>query len=136
MHDTALNSFLEFKKTYLDIKNDRTIKVLEIGSGYSPHVRQAINNEFNYSGVDIAQGKNVDVVLKDPYNKEGISEVNTDEIASLEEKINKKLEKIYSNLNPWETTQVARHENRPKAKYFIKNFWNIPLNAFLSPPMV
>ena len=67
MHDTALNSFLEFKKTYLDIKNDRTIKVLEIGSGYSPHVRQAINNEFNYSGVDIAQGKNVDVVLKDPY---------------------------------------------------------------------
>ena len=67
MHDTALNSFLEFKKTYLDIKNDRTIKVLEIGSGYSPHVRQAINNEFNYSGVDIAEGKNVDVGLKDPY---------------------------------------------------------------------
>tara|TARA_Y100001960_G_scaffold314512_1_gene378808 strand:+ start:18 stop:1124 length:1107 start_codon:yes stop_codon:yes gene_type:complete len=63
-------------------------------------------------------------VLKDPYNKEGISEVNTNEIASLEEKINKKLEKIYSNLNPWETTQVARHEDRPKAKYFIKNLFD------------
>ncbi len=63
-------------------------------------------------------------VLKDPYNNEGISEVNTIEIASLEEKINKKLEKIYSNLNPWETTQVARHENRPKAKYFIKNLFD------------
>ncbi len=63
-------------------------------------------------------------VLKDPYNKEGISKVNTDEIASLEEKINKKLEKIYSNLNPWETTQVARHEDRPKAKYFIKNLFD------------
>ncbi len=62
--------------------------------------------------------------LKDPYNNEGISEVNTNEIALFEEKINKKLEKIYSNLNPWQTTQVARHEDRPKAKYFIENLFN------------
>ena len=62
--------------------------------------------------------------LKDPYNKEGISEVNTSEIASFEEKINKKLEKIYSNLNPWQITQVARHEDRPKAKYFIENLFD------------
>ena len=61
--------------------------------------------------------------LKDPYNKEGISEVNTNEIASFEEKINKKLEKIYSDLNPWQITQVARHEDRPKAKYFIENLF-------------
>ena len=32
--------------------------------------------------------------LKDPYNKEGISEVNTNEIVSLEEKINEKLFKF------------------------------------------
>ena len=56
-------------------------------------------------------------VLKDPYNKEGISEVNTDEILSFEDRINSKLKKIYSSLNPWQTTQVARHEDRPKAKY-------------------
>ncbi len=61
--------------------------------------------------------------LKDPYNREGISEVNTDEITLFEEKINKKLEKLYSNLNPWQTTQVARHEDRPKAKYFIDNLF-------------
>ena len=58
---------------------------------------------------------------KDPYNKEGISEVDTNEIASFEKEINKKLEKIYSNLNPWQTALVARHEDRPKAKYFIDN---------------
>ena len=63
-------------------------------------------------------------VLKDPYNKDGISEVNTNEIISFEEKINSKLEKIYSNLNPWQTTQVARHEDRPKAKYFIENLFD------------
>ena len=62
--------------------------------------------------------------LKDPYNKEGISEVDTEEIASYEDKINDKLKKIYSNLNPWQTTQVARHEDRPKAKYFIENLFD------------
>ena len=69
--------------------------------------------------------------LKDPYNNEGISEVNTNEIISFEEKINKKLEKIYSTLNPWQITQVARHEDRPKAKYFIENLFHdfIPLSG-------
>ena len=62
--------------------------------------------------------------LKDPYDKEGISEVNTSEIASFENKINKKLEEIYSNLNPWQITQIARHEDRPKAKYFIENLFD------------
>ena len=62
--------------------------------------------------------------LKDPYDKEGISEVNTSEIASFEDKINKKLEEIYSNLNPWQITQIARHEDRPKAKYFIENLFD------------
>ncbi len=61
--------------------------------------------------------------LKDPYNKEGISEVNTDEILSFEDRINSKLKKIYSNLNPWQTTQVARHEDRPRAKYFIEHLF-------------
>ena len=32
----------------------------------------------------------------------------------LEDKINKKLKNIYSNLNPWQTTQVARHEDPQK----------------------
>ena len=67
MHHSALNSFLEFKKTYLDIKNDRTINTLEIGSAIDFSVKHAINNEFNYTGVDIVEGENVDVVLKDPY---------------------------------------------------------------------
>ena len=39
--------------------------------------------------------------LKDPYNNEGISEVNTNEISNHEEKNKEKLEKIYSNLNPY-----------------------------------
>ncbi len=36
-----------------------------------------------------------------------------DEIAVLQKQLNKKLEKIYNNLTPWQTVQVARHQQRP-----------------------
>ena len=38
-------------------------------------------------------------------------------------KSQEELEKLYSNLNPWQVTLVARHEDRPKAKYFIENLF-------------
>ncbi len=62
--------------------------------------------------------------LKDPYNSEGIAEVDTNKISNLQNDIDAKLKKIYSNLNPWQTTLVARHENRPKAKFFIDNLFD------------
>ena len=62
--------------------------------------------------------------LRDPFSNEGITQVNTNEIATFEEKINNKLESIYANLNPWQITQVARHEERPKARYFIENLFD------------
>ena len=61
--------------------------------------------------------------LKDPYNKEGISEVDTSKIDKLQSDLNKKLKEIYSNLDPWQTTLVARHEERPKSKFFIENIF-------------
>ncbi len=62
--------------------------------------------------------------LKDPYNQEGLSEVDTLKISKVEEEIIEKLEKIYSNLDPWQTALVARHEDRPKAKFFIDNIFD------------
>ena len=59
--------------------------------------------------------------LKDPYTQDGISQVNTDKIIKIEGEINTKLKNIYSKLDPWQTTLVARHEERPKSKYFIDN---------------
>ena len=61
--------------------------------------------------------------LKDPYNQEGLSEVDTLKISKVEKEIGEKLEKIYSNLDPWQTALVARHEDRPKAKFFIDNLF-------------
>ena len=62
--------------------------------------------------------------LKDPYNQGGISEVDTQKITKTHEEINEKLKLIYSNLDPWQTTMVARHEDRPKSKFFIDNLFD------------
>tara|TARA_B100000674_G_scaffold480053_1_gene479189 strand:- start:2677 stop:3777 length:1101 start_codon:yes stop_codon:yes gene_type:complete len=61
--------------------------------------------------------------LKDPYNQDGLSEVNTDKITKTQEELDIKLKEIYSDLDPWQTTMVARHEDRPKSKFFIDNLF-------------
>ena len=61
--------------------------------------------------------------LKDPFNKVGISEVDTKKISETQKEIDEKLKSIYSKLDPWQTTMVARHEDRPKSKFFINNLF-------------
>ena len=69
--------------------------------------------------------------LKDPYNQAGLSEVDTKKISKLQIQIDEKLKSVYSNLDPWQTTMVARHEDRPKSKFFIDNLFEdfIPLSG-------
>tara|TARA_B110001454_G_scaffold127718_1_gene119072 strand:+ start:195 stop:1322 length:1128 start_codon:yes stop_codon:yes gene_type:complete len=69
--------------------------------------------------------------LKDPYNQEGLTEVDTKKISKTQVEIDKKLKDIYSNLDAWQTTLVARHEDRPKSKFFIDNLFEdfIPLSG-------
>ena len=66
--------------------------------------------------------------LKDPYNKQGLSEVDTTRMIQLQNEINLKLKSSYANLNEWQKTQVARHEERPKAKFFIENLFTNFIN--------
>ena len=56
---------------------------------------------------------------KNPFDKDGISEVDTKKIQKIQEEINQKLEGLYSNLNSWQKTMVARHEDRPKANFYV-----------------
>ncbi len=69
--------------------------------------------------------------LKDPYNQEGLSEVDTNKISKIQSEIDDKLSEVYSNLDSWQTTLVARHEDRPKSKFFIENLFDdfIPLSG-------
>jgi acetyl-CoA carboxylase carboxyl transferase subunit alpha len=62
--------------------------------------------------------------LKSPFGSEGISEVNTQKIKKTEEEINNKLKLTYENLNSWQKTLVARHEDRPKANFYIRKIFS------------
>ena len=81
-----------------------------------------MKNYLNFE-LDIKDLENELEKLKDPYNNEGLSEVDTKKISNIQTEIDSKLNKIYSNLNPWQKTQVARHEDRPKSKFFIDNLF-------------
>jgi acetyl-CoA carboxylase carboxyl transferase subunit alpha len=62
--------------------------------------------------------------LKSPFGSEGISEVDTQKIKNTQNEINEKLKQTYANLNSWQRTQVARHEDRPKANFHIKKIFS------------
>ena len=47
----------------------------------------------------------------------------TSKILSIEEKERIELEKIYSNLSPWQIVKIARHPQRPKTKDYIQNIF-------------
>ena len=62
--------------------------------------------------------------LKDPFNNEGLAEVDTEEINRIQNELDKKFEEVYSNLNRWQKTLLARHEERPRANFFINSLFS------------
>mgnify|MGYP001182999053 CR=1 FL=1 len=62
--------------------------------------------------------------LKSPFGSEGISEVDTQKIKTTQEEINNKLKETYANLNSWQRTMVARHEDRPRANFYINKIFS------------
>ena len=82
-----------------------------------------MKNYLNFE-TDIKNLENELERLKDPFNEEGLSEVDTKKISTIQREIDEKLKTIYSNLDPWQTTMVARHEDRPKSKFFIDNLFD------------
>jgi len=81
-----------------------------------------MKNYLNFE-IDIKNLESEIEKLKDPYNQDGLSEVDTKKISESQQEIDTKLKEIYSNLDAWQTTLVARHEDRPKAKFFIDNLF-------------
>jgi SAM-dependent methyltransferase len=72
MHKSSLDKMEKFVDNYLD--KNKKLKILDIGSqdvseeGFYGSYRHLFNSElWEYTGVDLCEGKNVDVVLKDVY---------------------------------------------------------------------
>ena len=81
-----------------------------------------MKNYLNFEK-DIKSLENEIEKLQDPFAKDGITQVETGKLAKLQNDLSNKLNEIYSNLDPWQTTMVARHEDRPKSKFFIDNLF-------------
>tara|TARA_B100001175_G_scaffold310945_1_gene314692 strand:+ start:990 stop:2087 length:1098 start_codon:yes stop_codon:yes gene_type:complete len=81
-----------------------------------------MKNYLNFE-TDIKNLENELEKLRDPFTKEGLSEVDTQKISNTQSELDEKLSEIYSNLDPWQKTMVARHEDRPKSKFFIDNLF-------------
>jgi len=81
-------------------------------------MKNYLNFETDIKNLEVELDK-----LKDPYNQEGLTEVDTDKISKIQSELNNKLDEIYSNLDPWQKALVARHEDRPKSKFFIENLF-------------
>ena len=82
-----------------------------------------MKNYLNFEN-DIKNLENEMEKLKDPFNQSGLSEVDTLKISKTQKELDEKLEALYSNLDPWQTTLVARHEDRPKANFYIKKYFH------------
>ncbi|MCM8818249.1 MAG: acetyl-CoA carboxylase carboxyltransferase subunit alpha [Candidatus Omnitrophica bacterium] len=61
---------------------------------------------------EIEKNKKLDIVTK-----------NT-EILKLKQLLNEKKKEIYSNLNPWQIVQIARHPNRPHTLDYLNNIFD------------
>ena len=61
---------------------------------------------------------------KNPFDKDGISEVDTGKIQKIQNEIDDKLALTYSSLDSWQKTQVARHEDRPRANFYINKIFS------------
>jgi SAM-dependent methyltransferase len=72
MHKSAYDKAEYFVKTYLSDYKDKQLNILDIGSKAvtERHIthRQLFNNTlWEYTGLDIEEGANVDIVVTDPY---------------------------------------------------------------------
>ena len=83
-----------------------------------------MKNYLNFEK-DIKSLENEIEKLQDPFAKDGITQVETGKLAKLQNDLSSKLNEIYSNLDPWQTTMVARHEDRPKSKFLLIIFLRI-----------
>ena len=53
------------------------------------------------------------------------------ELTQLQEKFDKTLKEIYSELTPWQKVKVCRHQDRPKIGDFIKKIFDLSPSSIL-----
>ena len=84
MHQSSLDNMLAFRKKYLEGKKNEPLLILDLGSldvngSYRGYFEVS---PWTYRGIDMAAGKNVDIVLQDPYDWREIRSGSADVVVS------------------------------------------------------
>ncbi|MHB8773171.1 MAG: methyltransferase domain-containing protein [Syntrophales bacterium] len=84
MHQSSLDNMLAFKKTYLESRKGEPLLILDLGSlDVNGSYRELFAiGPWEYRGIDMAAGKNVDIVLRDPYDWREIRSGSADVVIS------------------------------------------------------
>lgn len=84
MHKSSYSKMSWFKNSYLSM--NKPLEILDIGSldkTGSYNYRSIFNcSNWNYTGLDVIEGNNVDIVVEDIYNLDGINDNRYDVIIS------------------------------------------------------
>ena len=70
MHLSSIDKMKVFRDKYLSRREDTELRILDLGSMEIGGSYRSIFDEekWEYTGMDLLPGKNVDIVLSDPYN--------------------------------------------------------------------
>ncbi|MDY6971269.1 MAG: methyltransferase domain-containing protein [Thermodesulfobacteriota bacterium] len=84
MHQSSMDKMLSFRKRYLGGKENEPLVVLDLGSlDINGSYRRYFDfSPWTYLGVDMAPGKNVDVILENPYRWRQIRSGSVDVVIS------------------------------------------------------
>ena len=64
---------------------------------------------------------------KNPFDKEGISEVDTNKIEKIQDEINEKLRSTYSKLNSWQRPKLLDTKTDPEQTFILIKYFQILL---------
>ena len=84
MHRSSLDKMLDFRNKYLDSKKNEALLILDLGSlDVNGSYREYFDtSSWTYRGIDMTPGKNVDIILKNPYNWREVKSNSVDVLIS------------------------------------------------------
>jgi len=86
MHQSSLDKMAKFREVYLIDMESQDLKIIDLGSqdvsGTKTYKDVLYNNKWDYIGVDMIEGGNVDLVLDNPYHWKEIKSSCVDVIVS------------------------------------------------------
>jgi hypothetical protein len=84
VHQSSLDKMLAFKKKYLEGRENEPLFIFDLGSfDVNGSYRGYFDvSSWTYRGIDMAAGKNVDIVLQDPYHWREIKSGSADVVIS------------------------------------------------------